>query len=82
MLVRLSCFVCLCLFSVSFEPFRHVVPIPCCANPEGNATKFPGIRGYISVMAVLQFTYLLIERNNVLLKIIAERLYKWLYSDT
>ena len=34
-----------------------------------------GVRGYISVMAALKFTHLLIERNTVLLKINAELLY-------
>jgi len=74
-LVRLSCCVCSCLFLVSFEAFRPVVPKLCYADPKGYATKFPGDPwGYISVMAALKSTYFLIERN-VLLKIMAGRLY-------
>jgi len=36
---------------------RAVVPKVCCTDPKGSATSPQGIRGHISVMAALNFTY-------------------------
>jgi hypothetical protein len=51
--------------------------LPNCATriPRDPRPSSQGIHGYSPVMAALKFTYFLIERNNVLLKIISERLY-------
>jgi hypothetical protein len=38
-----------------------VVPKVCHADPKGSATGSQGIRGYISVMTTLKYTYFLIE---------------------
>jgi len=46
----------------------------CSTDPKGAATCSLGIRGYVSVMAALKFTYLFNEVNNVLLKIIVKLL--------
>jgi hypothetical protein len=49
------------------------VPTLCCAVSKGSATSFQVIRGNISVMTTLKFTYFFInEVNNILLKIIAK----------
>ena len=44
----------------------------CPADPDGSATNFQGILGYISVIAALKFTYFFNEMNNALLKIITK----------
>jgi hypothetical protein len=54
--------------------FRPVVPEVCAANPEGSATSSQGIRGFITVMTISKFTYFLNLMNNVLIKLIEERL--------
>ena len=46
----------------------------CSTDPKGGATCSLRIRGYISVMAALTFTYFFNCRNNVLLKIIVKLL--------
>ena len=51
--------------------FKAVVPKLCSADPKGSATSSQGIRGYISVMVTLKFTYFFNSKNNVLLKTIA-----------
>jgi len=48
-----------------------LVPKVCSADPRGSATGSQGIRGYVSVMATLKFTFSFKSRNKVLLKIIA-----------
>jgi hypothetical protein len=45
---------------VSQRP-RAVVPKLCSAGPKGSATSSQGIRGYISVVSTLTFTYVLIK---------------------
>jgi len=40
---------------------RTLVPKVCSTNPLGTATSSERIRGYISVMGALKFTYLLIK---------------------
>jgi len=41
--------------------FRPVVPTVRSTNPKGSATSSQGIRGYISVMLNLKFTYFVIN---------------------
>jgi hypothetical protein len=40
-----------------FKSSKSVVPKVCSEDPKGSATSSKGIRGYISVMATLKFTY-------------------------
>jgi len=51
-----------------------VAPKVCFADPDGSATSYQVIRGYISVMGALKFTDFFNFMNNVLFKIIAELL--------
>jgi hypothetical protein len=54
---------------------RAVVPKLCSADHKGSVTSSQGIRGYISVMAAIKFTYfLLVKGTKLLFKIIAEPL--------
>jgi hypothetical protein len=48
-------------------------PKLCSADPKGSINNTQGIRGFISIMAALNFTYFL-KRNNILLKIIEKLL--------
>jgi hypothetical protein len=38
-----------------------VIPKLCSVDPKGSATTYQEIRGYISVMTALKFTYFLIK---------------------
>ena len=46
----------------------------CCSNSKGSVNSSRGISGCVSVMPALKFPYILNQRNNVLLKIIADLL--------
>ena len=49
----------LCFFYLHFVCYSSVIPKVCSAHLTGSATSSQGIRGYISVMATLKFTYIL-----------------------